>query len=129
MVAFLFGGVNVIVAAKLVCLAIWLGAGTSKLTRHFPFVVSTMMSNSPVMRTRALKRKFFHRFPDDLRPGWPARLVAHLSTAIELLVPLVLVFSHGGWPTTIAAAGMPWSMTTHASLSLPGTNEQRGSKK
>ncbi|MGI9161475.1 MAG: DUF3556 domain-containing protein [Mycobacterium sp.] len=101
--AFLFGGINVIIAAKLVCIVIWLGAGTSKLTRHFPFVVSTMMSNSPVMRPRALKRKFFHHFPDDLRPGWPARLVAHLSTAIEMLVPLVLLFSHGGWPTAIAA--------------------------
>ena len=101
--AFLFGGINVIIAAKLVCIAIWLGAGTSKLTRHFPFVVSTMMSNSPVMRPRALKRKFFRHFPDDLRPGWPARLVAHLSTAIEMGVPLVLLFSHGGWPTAIAA--------------------------
>ncbi|MGV1088650.1 MAG: DUF3556 domain-containing protein [Mycobacterium sp.] len=102
--AFLFGGVNALIAAKLVCMAIWLGAGTSKLTRHFPFVVSTMMSNSPVLRARALKRKFFRDFPDDLRPGWPARLVAHLSTAIEMLVPLVLLFSHGGWPTAIAAA-------------------------
>ncbi len=101
--AFLFGGINVLIAAKLVCMAIWLGAGTSKLTRHFPFVVSTMMSNSPVMRTRVLKRKFFRHFPDDLRPGWPAKLVAHLSTGIELLVPLVLLFSHGGRPTAIAA--------------------------
>jgi hypothetical protein len=29
--------------------------------------------------------------------------VAHVSTAIEGLVPLVLLFSHGGWPTAIAA--------------------------
>ncbi|HPX38036.1 MAG TPA: DUF3556 domain-containing protein [Mycobacterium sp.] len=104
--AFLFGGINVIIAAKLVCMAIWLGAGASKLTRHFPFVVSTMMSNSPVLRARALKRRFFRDFPEDLRPGWPAKLVAHLSTAIELLVPLVLLFSHGGWPTAIAATVM-----------------------
>ena len=106
MVAFLFGGINVLVAAKLVCVAIWLGAGSSKLTRHFPFTVSTMLSNSPVVRPRALKRKFFRKFPDDLRPGWPANLVAHLSTAIEMLVPLVLLFSHGGWPTAIAATVM-----------------------
>lgn len=106
LIAFLLGGNNVIVAAKLVCLAIWLGAGISKLTRHFPFVVSTMMSNSPVIRPRALKRRFFRHFPDDLRPGWPAKLVAHLSTAIELLVPLVLLFSHGGRPTAIAAIVM-----------------------
>lgn len=104
--AFLFGGPNVIVAAKLACLVIWIGAATSKLTRHFPFVISTMMSNSPVIRPRALKRRFFRRFPDDLRPGRPSRVVAHLSTAIEMLIPLVLFFSHGGWPTAIAATVM-----------------------
>ena len=101
--AFLMGGINALVAAKLACVAIWVGAGTSKLTRHFPFVVSTMMSNSPVMRPRAIKRAFFKDFPDDLRPGWPAKLVAHLSTAIEMGVGFVLLFSHGGWPTAIAA--------------------------
>ena len=101
--AFLMGGINALVAAKLACVAIWVGAGTSKLTRHFPFVVSTMMSNSPVMRPKAIKRAFFKNFPDDLRPGRPAQLVAHLSTAIEMGVGFVLLFSHGGWPTAIAA--------------------------
>ena len=105
-VAFLFGGPDAIIAAKLVCLVIWIGAATSKLTRHFPFVISTMMSNSPVVRPRALKRAFFTRFPDDLRPGWPSKALAHVSTAIEGLVPLVLFFSHGGWPTAVAAAVM-----------------------
>jgi hypothetical protein len=101
--AFLFGGPNVLIAAKLACVAIWMGAATSKLTRHFPFVVSTMMSNSPVMRPKAFKRAFFQRFPDDLRPGPLSRAVAHLSTAIEMCIPLVLLFSHGGWPTAVAA--------------------------
>ena len=105
-IAFLLGGVNAIVAAKLVCVAIWMGAATSKLTKHFPFVISTMMSNSPVIRARGLKRKFFERFPDDLRPGRLSRTLAHLSTAIEMLVPLVLLVSHGGWPTTVAASVM-----------------------
>ena len=104
-VAFLFvgHGVDMIIAAKLVCLVIWMGAATSKLNKHFPFVISTMMSNSPVVRPRALKRLFFERFPDDLRPGRVARWVAHFSTAVEMLVPLALFFSHGGWPTAIAA--------------------------
>jgi len=102
-VAFLFGGINAVVAAKLVCLAIWMGAATSKLNKHFPFVVSTMMSNSPVFRPRFIKRMFFAHFPDDLRPGWPSRLVAHISTAIEMGVSLVLFFSHGGWVTAVAA--------------------------
>ena len=104
-VAFLFAGygVDMIIAAKLVCLVIWLGAATSKLNQHFPFVISTMMSNNPVFRPRWIKRKFFERFPDDLRPGRLSRWLAHFSTAIEGLVPLVLFFSHGGWPTAIAA--------------------------
>ena len=104
--AFLLGGPNAIVAAKLACVVIWMGAATSKLTKHFPFVISTMMSNSPVVRPRALKRAFFEHFPDDLRPGPLSRGLAHTSTAIEGLVPLVLLFSHGGWPTAIAAVVM-----------------------
>ncbi len=102
-VCFLFSGADIILAAKLVCLVIWLGAATSKLNKHFPFVISTMMSNNPVMRPRWIKRKFFEHFPDDLRPGWASRWLAHFSTAIEGLVPLVLFFSHGGWVTAIAA--------------------------
>jgi hypothetical protein len=96
-VAFLFAGVDMIIAAKLVCLVIWLGAATSKLNKHFPFVIST------VFRPRWIKRKFFEHFPDDLRPGRLSRMLAHVSTAVEGLVPLVLFFSHGGWPTAIAA--------------------------
>lgn len=102
-VCFLFSGADIIIAAKLVCLVIWMGAATSKLNKHFPFVISTMMSNNPVMRPRWIKRKFFEHFPDDLRPGRASRVLAHFSTAIEMLVPLALFFSHGGWPTYIAA--------------------------
>jgi hypothetical protein len=95
--------VDMVLAAKLIMLALWWGAATSKLNKHFPFVISTMMSNNPVFRPRFIKRRFFEHFPDDLRPGRLSRWLAHLSTAIEGLVPLVLFFSHGGWPTAIAA--------------------------
>ena len=100
---FLFSGADIVIAAKLVCLVIWLGAATSKLNKHFPFVISTMMSNNPVFRPRWIKRRFFEHFPDDLRPGRPSRFLAHFSTVIEGLVPLVLFFSHGGPATAIAA--------------------------
>lgn len=104
-VAFLFAGygVDLIIAAKLVCMVIWLGAATSKLNHHFPFVISTMMSNNPVLRPKFIKRAFFEHFPDDLRPGRPSRFMAHFSTFIEGAVPLALFFSHGGWPTYLAA--------------------------
>ncbi|MFT3899141.1 MAG: DUF3556 domain-containing protein [Gordonia sp. (in: high G+C Gram-positive bacteria)] len=105
-VAFLLSGADILVAAKLVFLMIWIGAAVSKLNRHFPFVISTMMSNNPVLRPKWLKRKFFTDFPTDLTPSSLSRAVAHVATAIELLVPIVLFFSHGGWPTTIAATIM-----------------------
>ncbi|NDJ88157.1 DUF3556 domain-containing protein [Mycolicibacter kumamotonensis] len=104
--AFLFTGVDMIIAAKAIFMVIWLGAATSKLNRHFPYVISTMMSNNPLVRPKALKRRFFRDFPEDLRPGLPSKALAHLSTVIEMCVPLVLFFSHGGWPTAIAAFAM-----------------------
>lgn len=101
--AFLFNGVDMIIAAKVIFMVIWMGAATSKLNKHFPFVISTMMSNNPLMRPRSLKRRFFEHFPDDLRPGRPSRMLAHFSTFIEMCVPIALFCSHGGWPTAIAA--------------------------
>jgi hypothetical protein len=101
--AFLFSGADIVVGAKLVFMVIWLGAATSKLNRHFPFVISTMLANNPFIPSGALKRALFKHHPDDLRPSGLAGFIAHFSTAVEGLVPLVLFFSHGGWPTTIAA--------------------------
>src|ERR1700739_582849 len=97
-VTFLFSGVDMIVEAKTVFVVIWMGAAASKLNKHFPFVISTMMSNNPLVRPRWLKRRFFEKFPDDLRPGRLSRCLGHLSTAIEMLVPLPLFFCHGGLP-------------------------------
>src|SRR5882757_4461037 len=107
-VAFLFTGygVDMIIAAKLVFLVIWMGAATSKLNKHFPFVISTMMSNNPLMRPRWLKRQFFEKFPDDLRPGLLSGMFAHLSTFVEMWVPVALFFAHGGWPLKVAAIAM-----------------------
>ncbi|MEV6333967.1 DUF3556 domain-containing protein [Nocardia vinacea] len=101
-VTFLFAA-DMVVAAKLVFVVIWMGAATSKLNKHFPFVVSTMMSNSPVFRRKSLKRRFFENFPDDLRPGRLSRTFAHGGTAVEMCIPLVLFLSHGGWLTAVAA--------------------------
>jgi len=101
---FLFAPVNMIVAAKCVMLCIWFGAGVSKLNQHFPYVVATMMANNPIVRLKALRRKMFRNFPDDLQPSWVPRLLAHTGTAIELVAPPVLFFSHGGPLTYVAAA-------------------------
>ena len=100
---FLFSGPDIIVGAKVVFMVIWLGAAASKLTRHFPFVISTMLANNPFIPGGVLKRSMFRHHPDDLRPSALAGFIAHFSTAVEGLVPLVLFFAHGGWPTAVAA--------------------------
>jgi hypothetical protein len=106
LVAFLLPGVDALLAAKLVVVAIWWGAAVSKLNRHFPFVVAAMMSNSPVFRSKALKRRLHQHFPDDLRPSPLAAALAHGGTAVELVVPAVLLLSRGGAVTTVAAVVM-----------------------
>jgi Transmembrane protein of unknown function (DUF3556) len=100
---FLFSGADIVVGAKVVFMVIWLGAATSKLNRHFPFVISTMLANNPFIPSGPLKRSLFKHYPDDLRPSELSGFIAHFSTAVEGLVPLALFFSHGGWLTAIAA--------------------------
>lgn len=102
----LLGGADALVGSKIVLLLIWWGAATSKLNRHFPNVVACMLSNSPVVRSTRLKLLLHRRFPDDLRPSGVAQGIAHVSTAVEYVVPLILITSRGGTITTIAAAVM-----------------------
>lgn len=105
LVVFLFPVTDLPAALKLVMLALWWGAASSKLNRHFPFVVAVMISNSP-LRPAWLKRRLYRNHPDDLRPSGLAAAAAHGGTVIEYVVPLVLVLSHGGIVTTVALAVM-----------------------
>jgi hypothetical protein len=93
-VAFLFTGTDMIIAAKLVMVVIWVGAAASKFQRHAPFAIASMMSNSPIIPAW-VKRRFYQRFPDDLRPGRLSRLVAYGGTFVEFTAPLVLLCSPG----------------------------------
>lgn len=104
-VVFLFAG-DLIAGSKAVQLAIWWGAATSKLNHHFPSVVAIMLSNSPVVRSRALRRLVYERYPDDLRPSRMTRWLAHGGTAVEYAFPLILALSTGGLPTTVALVVM-----------------------
>lgn len=86
---------NWIAGAKAVQLALWFWAGVSKLNHHFPAVVGVMGSNSPVLRAGWWRRRMYVNFPDDLRPSRLATWMAHAGTALELAVPLVLMFAAG----------------------------------
>lgn len=97
---------HVIVGWQFVFFFIWWGAATSKLNRHFPYVIAVMVSNTPWNRSRKAKAMLYANYPDDLRPGRLATLGAHLGTVVEFGLPVVLLVSRGGTIGTIAVVGM-----------------------
>lgn len=97
---FMFPGQEII-GAKIVWVAIWWGAATSKLNRHFPGVIGVMISNHAVIRWKWLKRKLYKDYPEDLRASRLSGILAHAGTVIEYTFPLVLFMSDGGTVTTV----------------------------
>ncbi len=95
-----------IVAWQFIFLFIWWGAASSKLNRHFPFVVSTMISNAPLVGPKALKRKLWRDYPDDMRPSRLAANIAHFGTVQEFGWPLLLISVDNNTIRTIAIVGM-----------------------
>ena len=72
--------------AKLVWCFIWFWAATSKLNSHFPSVIMFMMNNGPFF-PKALKKRLFTHFPDDLRPSRFATLDGALRHRRRVLDP------------------------------------------
>lgn len=83
-----------VAGAMAVHLALWFFAGFSKLNAHFPAVVGVMVANHPLVPS-SLKPRIVRRVPDDLRPSSAATWLSHGGTALELSVPLVLLFAQG----------------------------------
>src|SRR6478672_6219241 len=106
MVIFLFPLHDMIVAAQLVFVCIWWGAASSKLNKHFPFVVTVMISNTPWNRSRRAKKRLYRNHPEDLRPSELGALAAHMGTAMEFTLPAILLVSNGGTIGWLAAIGM-----------------------
>jgi hypothetical protein len=66
-----------------------------------------MVSNSPAMPFKWLKRAHYRDYPTDIRPSRVGDLMAHVGgTTIEIIVPLVLLFSANRWVTLLAVAVM-----------------------
>ncbi len=102
LIVFFFPLVDQIAAFKLILLALWWGAATSKLNHHFPYVMAVMMSNNPVLIPAKWAKRLMWRDPvEDLRPSRIPQFLAHVAgTTSEFIVPLYLVFfapSHGPW--------------------------------
>src|ERR1700760_183602 len=102
LLVFLFPFTDQIAAFKIIMLGLWWGAATSKLNHHFPYVVAVMMSNNPLLRSKAFnwfKRKLYRDPVNDLRPTWIPKVMAHVGgTTAEMIVPAVLVFAAGDHP-------------------------------
>jgi hypothetical protein len=105
-IIFLFPVTNMVIAAQLVFFCIWWGAAASKLNRHFPFVVTVMISNTPWNKSRKAKRRLYTNHPEDLLPSRIGAMSAHLGTVIEFTLPLILILAQGGPIGTLALAGM-----------------------
>jgi hypothetical protein len=90
-----------IAGAMAVQLALWFWAGFSKLNHHFPSVVCVMTSNGPFTRFAWLRRWMYRDYPTDLRPSLPARVVAHVGTALELAVPIAFLATPLGMPPVV----------------------------
>ncbi len=103
---YLLAATDQVTAAKLVMVIIWFGAATSKINRHFPFVVACMLANGPLLRSARLKQRLWRDYPDDLRPGRLSEVLAHGGTVVEFTAPVLLLLSDGGWVTTVAAVVM-----------------------
>ena len=114
---FLFAG-NWIAGAKAVQLALWFFAGFSKLNHHFPSVVCVMTSNSPMTRGTPLRRWVYRDAPTDLRPSALAVMLAHVGTAVELLIPLMLLLAPSG-PWLVAAVVLACALHAHITSSVP----------
>ncbi|MDT7673859.1 MAG: hypothetical protein QOD82_1761, partial [Pseudonocardiales bacterium] len=98
---------DMIIALKLLIVVVWVGAGASKFGKHFANVVPPMVSNSPAMPFKWLKRAHYRDYPTDIRPSRIGDLMAHVGgTTVEIILPLVLLFSTNRVITLLAVAGM-----------------------
>lgn len=102
-----FPFVDMIIAAKILIVSVWVGASFGKFGHHFANVIPPMVSNTPWLPVKAVKRLHYRSFPDDLRPSKEAVRLAHIGgTFVEFVTPLVLLFSQNNTVTAAAVVLM-----------------------
>jgi uncharacterized membrane protein YkgB len=102
-----YQGVDMIVALKILIVVVWVMAGVSKFGKHFSNVVPPMVSNTPWIPFKWMKRMNYRDFPSDIRPSHQASLLAHAGgTFVEIVTPLVLLFSTNIVVSAVAAVLM-----------------------
>jgi uncharacterized membrane protein YkgB len=99
--------VDMIIAGKLLIGMVWIWAGISKFGPHFTNVIPPMVSNSPAIPFKWLKRAQYRNYPHDLRPSHLATFMAHgPGSFVEIVAPLALLLSPWPWLTFCATAVM-----------------------
>ncbi|OKH74979.1 membrane protein [Mycobacterium sp. SWH-M3] len=99
--------VDMIIAGKLLIGTVWIWAGISKFGLHFTNVIPPMVSNSPTIGLKWLKRAHYRNYPHDLRPSHLATFMAHgPGSFVEIVAPLALLLSPWPWFTFGAATVM-----------------------
>ena len=111
--------VDMVVAAKIFIVVVWMGAGVSKLQPGFSSTVSIMVQNTPWMVFKNFRRKTVKDYPNDIRPSHITHLMAHIGgTTCEIVMPLTLLFSPWPWLTWIAIVSM-WMLHTFIISTIP----------
>ena len=111
--------VDMIVAAKICIVVIWMGAGFSKLQHGFSSTVAIMVQNTPWMVSQKFRKATVKDYPNDIRPSKVTHLLAHIGgTTCELVMPLVLLFSPWPWLTWIAVISI-WMLHTFILSTIP----------
>ncbi len=103
--------VDLVVVFKIIICVVWIGAGVSKFGAHFENVVPPMVSNSPAMPGRWIKRLHYRSAPEDLRPSRFAWFMAHVGgTTVELVIPVALLLTTNA---TVALVGALCMLVFH----------------
>ena len=121
MLAFAFfpSWVDMVVAAKIFIVIVWMGAGISKLQHGFSHTVAVMINNTPWNSSRRLRMATVRDYPNDLRPSKFTHLMAHIGgTTCEIVAPLVLLFSPWPWLTWLGLLSI-WALHTFIISTIP----------
>jgi len=111
--------VDMIIAAKIFMVVIWMGAGFSKFNHGFSSTVSIMVQNTPWVVWDKFRKATVKDYPNDIRPSRTTHLLAHIGgTTTELVMPLVLLFSPYKWLTWVAILSI-WALHTFIISTFP----------
>lgn len=112
-------GADLVIAAKVLIVTVWIGAGFSKFGLHFANVIPPMVSNAPFVPGTFARRLHYKAAPDDLRPSKLSWGLAHFGgTCVEILTPLVLLFSTNE-TVTLLAVGVMVSFHLFITMTFP----------